>query len=66
MTNEYIEDEYTDVDTEYENFASNALDISSPDLQDEDFVILDGSLSEVALRSFFSDGKENKYGGEDG
>ena len=66
VTNEYIEDEYTDVDTEYENFASNALDISSPDLQDEDFVILDGSLSEVALRSFFSDGKENKYGGEDG
>lgn len=61
-TYDYFEDEDVEIATNYDNFRSTPVDsFSSPALSDEDFLVLDGSLSEVALRSFFSEGKLNKY-----
>lgn len=61
----YIKDE-EEVETEYENFISTSVDsYSEPTLNNGDFVLLDGSLSNVALRSFFQESSPvNKYGRE--
>ncbi len=61
-TYDYFEDEDVEIATNYDNFRTTPIEsFSSPALSDEDFLVLDGSLSNVALRSFFSEGKVNKY-----